>query len=237
VSAVNSAGTAQAHRERLAAVYPELAADSAPAWLALLDAAQRIRVPAGAVLLKPGEACGGFLLLLSGSVRVFQSAADGRELTLYRITPGDICVMSLNSLMHQRPFAAEARAESEVEALMLSPAQLQQALQSSTAFRDHVLARLSDRFCDMLTVVEDTAFKRLDVRLACLLGSLFERAGGESINVTHQELARELGTTREVVSRMLKEFERQECIVLARGRIHVASPDGLRWLDRPRRDN
>lgn len=237
MSAGASASALPGPRERLTSVYPELAADSSPAWLTLVEAAQRVRVPAGAVLLKPGEACGGFLLLLEGSVRVFQSAADGRELTLYRITPGDICVMSLNSLMHQRPFAAEARAESEVEALMLSPIQLQEALQSSSAFRDHVLARLSDRFCEMLTVVEDTAFKRLDVRLACLLGTLFERAGGAAINITHQELARELGTTREVVSRMLKEFERQECIVLARGRIEVASPDGLRWLDRPHRDN
>jgi len=224
------------HRERLAEAYPQLAADDDPDWVSLLAAAHRVRVPANAVLLKPGEACGGFLLLLNGSVRVFQAAPDGRELTLYRITPGDICVMSLNSLIHRRPFAAEARAETDVEALMLAPAQLQRALQSSAAFREHVLARLSDRFCDMLSVVEDTAFKRLDVRLACLLGSLFERAGTGTIEITHQDIARELGTTREVVSRMLKEFERQECVRLGRGKIHIASGDGLRWFGQDERD-
>lgn len=216
-------------------VYPELAKISEPEWLDILQAADYMQVPAGSVLLDQDDVCSGYVMLLSGNVRVFQYAPDGRELTLYRLSPGDTCVMSLNSILHSRQFGAVAKTESDVSALVLTPVQFFQALTASEKFRLHIMTGMSDRYCDMLTVVEDTAFKRLDIRLACCLGRLFEKAQSDSLSITHQELARELGTTREVVSRALKEMERQQCIRLSRGSIHIASPEGLKWYQQDKK--
>ena len=221
-------------REEFEHAYPQLAHVKEESWAAILTAARFIKVPANQNLLEQLDLCQGFLLLLQGGVRVFQYAEDGRELTLYRLEPGDICIKSLNSLMTQKPFGAIARTETEVHALALSPAQFHDAMNLSEGFRTHILVKMSSRYCDMLNLVQDTVFKRLDMRLACLLGSLFEKSKGDTITITHQELAKELGTTREVVSRLLKEMERQDCIHLSRGRIQIASEDGLRWFARDR---
>lgn len=216
-------------------VYPELAKINDPEWLEILQAADYMQVPAGAVLLDQDDICSGYVMLLSGDVRVFQYAPDGRELTLYRLSPGDTCVMSLNSILHSRQFGAVAKTENDVSALVLTPVQFFKALSASEKFRLHIMTGMSDRYCDMLTVVEDTAFKRLDIRLACCLGRLFEKAQSDSLSITHQELARELGTTREVVSRALKDMERQQCIRLSRGSIHIASPEGLKWYQQEKK--
>jgi CRP/FNR family transcriptional regulator len=200
----------------------------------IMDMVQYVPIPAETVLLSEADPCTRFLFLFEGTVRIYQHAQDGRELTLYRLHPGDVCVMSLNSLLYHRPFNAVAKAETDLQAAALSESDFHYAMANIGGFREHVLKKTSDRFCDVLTLMQDTAFKRLDMRLACLLGSLFERAGSDTLKITHQELARELGTTREVVSRTLKEFERQKCITLSRGQIRVASADGLDWFGRGR---
>lgn len=216
-------------RSGFAKIYPELAKITDSQWLDIIQDANFIQVPPDMVLLDQDKICSGFVMLLSGDVRVFQYAADGREITLYRLAPGDTCVMSLNSILHSKKFGAIAKTECDVSALVLSPQQFFTALNISEKFRLHIMASMSDRYCDMLTVVEETAFKRFDMRLACCLGRLFEKSQSHTLNITHQELARELGTTREVVSRALKEMERQQCISLSRGSIHSASPEGLKW--------
>ena len=222
-------------RDEFEHAYPQLAHVDEERWSSILVSSRYLKVPANQVLLEEGDLCQGFLLLLKGGVRVFQYAEDGRELTLYRLEPGDICIKSLNSLMTKMPFGAIAKTETEVQALALSPDQFHDAMSLSEGFRSHILVKMSSRYCDMLNLVQDTVFKRLDMRLACLLGRLFEKSKGDTISITHQELAKELGTTREVVSRLLKEMERQNCIHLSRGKIQIASEDGLRWFaeDRP----
>lgn len=215
-----------------AASYPDLAKLTDSVWLSIIQSAKYMEVPPGVVLLEQGEVCNGFLLLLTGGVRVFQYAPDGREITLYRLEPGDICIKSMNSLLHKRPFTATAETETETEttALVLSPNDFFSALRESEQFSLHIMTKMTDRFCDVLTIVEDSVFKRLDMRLACLLGHLFEKEKTDTLKITHQELAMELGTTREVVSRVLKEMERQDCVKLSRGRIRIASTEGLKWF-------
>lgn len=216
----------QALAGALSRYFPDLASDPAQVE-SIFSIASPIEAPAEINLMEPGVQCSSFLLLLGGTVRIYQQAEDGREITLYRIHPGDVCVMSLNSLMHGRVFDAFARTETEINALALSPSQFSELLGRSTAFRNHVLTSVSDRFCDMLTLFEDTVFQRVQTRLTCVLGQLFRQSGEDSVHITHQELARELGTTREVVSRMLKDLERQGCIALGRGQIFLKSPDKL----------
>lgn len=216
-------------------IYPELANITDPQWINIFQNVDYIQVPPGMVLLDQDKICSGFVMLLSGDVRVFQYAPDGREITLYRLAPGDTCVMSLNSILHNKQFGAVAKTESDISAIVLTPPQFYSALAVSEKFRIHIMASMSDRYCDMLTVVEETAFKRFDMRLACCLGRLFEKSQTHTLNITHQELARELGTTREVVSRALKEMERQQCISLSRGSIHIASPEGLKWYQQEKK--
>jgi CRP/FNR family transcriptional regulator len=127
-------------------------------------------------------------------------------------------------------YPASAKSDTRVRGLVIAASQFHQALDVSKGFRNYVLQSLTERLSDMISLVSSVVFRRLDLRLACLLGQQFERSGGQPLKITHAELARELGTTREVISRILKEFERQDCIALTRGEIHLISQDGLEWF-------
>jgi CRP/FNR family transcriptional regulator len=219
--------------EALQATYPELAAIREPGWLEIIERARPVRVPANTRFLNEGDRCDGFVLVLEGVVRIYQLAKDGRSATLYRVHPGDICILSLNSLVQKQPFTAFAETESDVSGLGLSDQDFMRAMRVSESFSRHMLGKLVGRYREMMSLVQDTVFNRLDMRLACLLGRLFERARSDTLHITHQELANELGTSREVISRILKEFERQDCIRLSRGKIHLFSAEGLAWFTTP----
>ncbi len=206
---------------RLFELYPQLSDDQSPEWLAILDRAQIMGAVTNTALATAGSNCTNFMLLLDGTVRIFQNDENGREMTLYRIAPGDVCLMSLNSLIHERPFRANASSESEINMILFSAEDFHLAMKVSDAFRMLILSSLVDTVCTMVQSFYDTAFEPLDMRLACLLGRLFERSGSDQLDITHQELSQELGTTREVISRLLKKLEQQECIVLKRGKILV----------------
>ncbi|HHJ11791.1 MAG TPA: Crp/Fnr family transcriptional regulator [Chromatiales bacterium] len=212
--------------EGLFRTYPELD-ENIPEWHRLLEGATVLDLPAGNMLVHQGTCCSNFMLLLEGTVRVFQVSDDGREQTLYRINPGDICLMSLSSLINDKPFKANAITDSPVRAMVLSTHAFHEAMRISEAFRNLVMRSLVNTVCEMMHGFYDTAFEPLDMRLACLLGRMFERAGSATITITHQQLAQELGTSREVVSRILKRLERENCLSLSRGRITVQQPDKL----------
>jgi len=202
-------------------IYPDLAVDARPQWLGILAKARKIELPADTTLLSAGDSCTDLMLLLEGNLRIYQLAGDGREMTLYRINPGDICLMSLSSLIQNQPFKANAKSETRISALLISAAEFHRAMSVSPAFRQRILSSLVNSFNKMMNTFYDTAFETLDMRLACLLGRLFERAGSDTLDITHQELALELGTSREVISRLLKKLERRQCVVLSRGQIRV----------------
>jgi CRP/FNR family transcriptional regulator len=216
-----SIDSVDASKQRLHDLYPELLKDQSIDWLTILDNAQIVDAPADTELATVGSSCTNFMLLLDGTVRIFQNDENGREMTLYRIAPGDVCLMSLNSLIHDRPFRANASSESKINMILFSADDFHLAMKVSDAFRMLILSSLVDTVCTMVQSFYDTAFEPLDMRLACLLGRLFERAGSDQLDITHQELSQELGTTREVISRLLKKLEQQECIVLKRGKILV----------------
>jgi len=220
--------------QELSCIYPELAKISDPLWLETIEQAKSMIVEPDTTLFSGSATCNNFMLILEGTIRIYQTASDGREITLYRVEAGDLCILSLNSLLKKKSFNAIAVTESPVKALALSSDNFKNMMNSSQMFREYVVNILTERLCETIYMVQDTAFNHLNMRLACMLGSLFERNKGNALKVTHQEIAFELGTTREVISRILKDFERQNCVTLSRGQIKLASADGLKWFSENR---
>jgi CRP/FNR family transcriptional regulator len=164
-------------------------------------------------------------------VRVQQLSESGREIVLYRITGGDTCVLTTASLLAHQHYAAEAIAETAVDAIALPRDAFDRLMADSATFRDFVFRSYASRLTNLLLLVEEVAFGRMDTRLA---ERLVARCGADGIvALTHHDLAVELGTAREVVSRQLKEFERRGWVTLERGRVIVTDEQGLRTLSRP----
>lgn len=148
---------------------------------------------------------------------------------LYRLEPGELSILAITSLMGAGACPADVVAETDVQALSIPPADFHYAMDRSPAFREFVLTILARRLHDTMSLVESIAFQPLDVRLAATLRKHFKRDDSNIIRITHEALAMELGTTREVVSRMLKEFEKKKgCVKLHRGRIELVAPMCLR---------
>ena len=207
--------------------FPGLAEIRDEFGMAALHAACQYRYPAGTPLMRHGDPCEAFILMSRGTARVFQSGEGGREIALFRVRAGDLCVLTLSDLIASRPYSANAIAEEDVEIVVIPAEQFRSALARSEAFRTFVLSSIAGRLCEIMGLVEQVAFQRLDLRLACLLGQLFGQRNTDLLEVTHQDLANELGTTREVVSRLLKEFENTGCIRLRRGEIQLLSSETL----------
>lgn len=215
---------------------PEPWTDAFPALAGLdraarrrLAAAQQATLPAGEVVFREGDACSHYLMVLAGAVRVQMVSEQGREIVLYRVGEGQTCVLTTACLMGGQAYNAQGVVESEVTALMLPVAAFRDLVAESAGFREFVFSAYGTRLSDLLLLVEEVAFRRVDARLAALLLARSETGG---MAVTHQGLAVELGTAREVISRQLKEFERRGWVRLGRGRVAVVRPEALAALAR-----
>ena len=186
-----------------------------------------LRVPAGTRLFDAGQACPGFPVLLEGSVRVGLASPDGRQLELYRVEPGEICVVSATCLFAGRTSLAVGEARSETLLRLIGPADFEQLCEQDPVVRRYVMGLLAERMAELFAFVEAVAFQRLDQRLATLL-----LARGPVLAQTHQQLADELGTVREIVTRLLRRFERDGLLRLGRERIELLDPEGLRSVSR-----
>ncbi|MDA8328209.1 MAG: Crp/Fnr family transcriptional regulator [Betaproteobacteria bacterium] len=202
--------------------YPALA--DIPDIAQVLEKSTRITIPAGAALFNEGDLCQGFPLLLSGRVRVFKQAENGREIELYRIHAGESCIITTSCLIHHTPYRARAVAECETELCLLPNDSFQLGL-AQPGFRHHILSLFSSRIVDLMERVEEIAFHKLDARLADrLLGH------GTDVRTTHAQLANELGSVREIISRLLKTFEGQGYIRLGREHIEILNARALRRI-------
>lgn len=208
--------------------FPDLAALPAEDRRILAERAASVRLPAGTTVFAPGVAAQSFLLILDGTVRVQQVSPGGREIVLYRVTGGETCIMTTACLLSDEAYTAEGITETDVEAVAIPKASFEDAIANSPGFRRLVFADYSHRISDLMHVVEEVAFERLDKRLA---QRLLNRAGPDgTLSVTHQDLAFELGSAREVVGRLLKELERRGWVALGRGRIELQDPVRLKAL-------
>ena len=205
--------------------FPALAG-LAPAMQARLAAeAQMLRVPAGTILFDARQPCRGFPLLLEGAVRVTMSAPSGREILLYRVEPGQGCILSGGCLLGHSDYAACGVAEEDVTLANLPPALFNELLLGHEPFRRFVFGMYGERLAEVMQLVEEVAFRRLDERLAQML---IHR--GPVIESTHQKLADELGSVREIVSRLLRSFETRGWVKLERERITLTDPKALAAL-------
>lgn len=210
--------------------FPSLQSVVDTAWHAAVRSARDFTLPSGTTVVNEGGPCREFVLIVEGSLRVYKSAASGRELTLYRTCGGGICTLTLASLLRSANYSASAVSETVVRLVGIPTTYFHRAMADSPAFRTFVTSTLAGRLDNAMALIEQLAFQKLDLRLACLLGQLFGLRNTRRVTVTHEELAHELGSTRVVVSRLLKEFERIGCIRLHWGGIELLSPEALARL-------
>jgi CRP/FNR family transcriptional regulator len=197
-----------------------------PALRARFNAgAQIFSAPVGAVLFEPGSPCQAFPIVLEGAIRVARLAENGREIVLYRVSPGEPCVVTTHCLLGRGEYPARGTVESPVTAVAVPLPLFDDLLAGHAPFRQALLADFADRIVSLMTLVEEVAFTRLDARLAALL-----TARPSPIRATHQALAADLGSIREIVSRLLKQFETRGWVALGRERIDVLNAAALRRL-------
>lgn len=208
--------------DTLIALYPILATLTARTRQRLQARAQFLELPAGTTVFDERQACRGFPFVISGSIRVVKAAPNGRELPLYRVTPGETCIISSACLLGQAPYNARGVTETDTT-LLVVPNEDFQALLGEQAFRDFVFQLFSERIADLMQLIEEVAFRKLDQRLAALL-----LGKGQRLHTTHQQLADELGSVREIVSRLLKGLAEQGLVALSREQIEILDPAGLR---------
>ncbi|WP_370402481.1 Crp/Fnr family transcriptional regulator [Sulfitobacter sp. JB4-11] len=196
------------------------------------ETAQVVTLRQGAVIFGPGSPAENLMLLVSGTVRVQQLSEAGREITLYRVHAGESCVLTTACLLAFEDYSAEGIAETDIQAILIPRAAFDRLISVSQEFRAFVFAAYSKRITDLFMVIEEIAFRRMDIRLA---QKLLDLAGGQTLlHLTHQQIAIELGTAREVVSRQLKEFERREWVELSRGTIRLLDTERVRQLAQTR---
>ena len=203
-------------------LYPALAGLDDAALGSVLEHAQVVHLPAGTSLFGEGSPCRQFPLVLEGSIRVAK-ASEGRELQLYRVTPGESCVLTGGCLVGGRDYPANGVVERDARLVVLPKPVFDQLLGSHAPFRQYVFSLFAERLTDLMALVEAVAFHKLDRRLAAaLLGR------GRVVALTHQQLADELGSVREIVTRVLRGFADQGWVQSTRGAIEVLDAVALR---------
>ena len=207
---------------QLVALYPVLAQLPAGLLQRIVDAMQTLSVPSGATVFDEHQPCRGFPFVLEGAIRVVKLSASGRELPLYRVLAGESCIISSSCLLGHADYNARGVSEGATT-LALLPRPLFDEMLAEAVFRDFVFSLFSVRIADLMQLVEEVAFRKLDQRLAALL-----LGKGRLVHATHQQLADELGSVREIVSRLLKGFAEQGLVRLGREQVEVLDPAGLR---------
>jgi CRP/FNR family transcriptional regulator len=212
----------KAERDKLFRTYPVLKDLSADLMKQVERDATLMHAPAGKRLFNEGSACTHFPLLLEGVIRASKCGPDGHEILLYRLNPGESCVITVVALLGETPYPAVGLAETDLVLFGIPRALFLDLVLKSDPFRLFVFEFLSRRMAHLMALIDDVAFRRVDQRLAQRL-----LHHPEPLQVTHQMLADELGTTREVVSRTLESFQESGILRLGRKRIEILDRTAL----------
>lgn len=181
-----------------------------------LSKARIITVKQGTRMFSESDPCNTFPFVLSGKVRVFKESLNGRELSLYTVESGDTCIVSTGCLLSHEGYTASSLVKEDTELLMMSSHEFDKLL-GAPAFRQFIFSLVSKRIVVLLQLLEEVAFHKLDRRLA----SILLQQGGRHLKISHQELADELGTVREIISRLLHSFSDNGLVRLGRGIIEI----------------
>ncbi len=188
--------------------------------------ARRVQMPAGALLFDVDQSCSAFVMVTRGAVRVFKPGEE-REIFLYTVERGQSCILTVSCLLGDARYPARGVVEADVTGYVVPQSLFMEMVERSTPFRHFVFHLFGERLTTLMTLVEEVAFRRLDQRLARLLLQKVAGQDEPTLRTTHQQLAGELGSVREVISRTLKQLESQGLVRLARGRVTVLDRAGL----------
>jgi CRP/FNR family transcriptional regulator len=213
---------------RVLEAFPALAALAETDQAMLMAGARPVSLAAGTVLFRPGEPCRAFLMVVSGAIRVGLTSREGQAITLYRVARGQTCILTTACMMAGRAYDAEGVCETDVAALAVPPPLFDALMASSEGFRRFVFSSYGVRLTDLMRLVDAMAFVPLEHRLVRWL--LSAAATASPIAMTHAQLAQDLGTAREVVSRHLRDLQRRGLIGQARGAITVLDRAGLETI-------
>ncbi|HEX8993420.1 MAG TPA: Crp/Fnr family transcriptional regulator [Anaerolineales bacterium] len=215
----------QKYYQQIAQVLPFLKHEDAPVAREFRQAAYFARIPAGKDIFVEGDAVQSIALIISGNVRVYKIGEQGREITLYRFGLGESCILTANAILNQQTFPAVALVESEAEAIMIPADTFRDWIRRYDEWRNFLFDLLSQRLASVMAIVDEVVFHRMDARVAALL--LRRADQGSLIQMTHQEIAAELGSSREVISRILEGFDSAGLISSSRGQVEILDADEL----------
>jgi len=184
----------------------------------LLSNARRQSIPPGVHVYTEGDSCQMFLFLLSGEIRIYKTGATGREITLYDIGAGETCIVNASCILSGAPAPANAITQTDCDALLLPATMFRDLTSRYEVVREYVFRVLAGNLANVMSLVEEVAFGRVDERL---MDYLVEKSEDGELHTTHQKLANDIGTSREVVSRVLKDFERKGRLTLSRNHIRL----------------
>ena len=205
-------------KEEFVNVFPIFRASNDGLTNEILSAAVYKEFAKDSFLYLEGDSCSGIAFVLTGEIRVFKIGQIGREITLYEIYPGDTCILNASCILSQRRYPANAVGISDGTMIYLPHNVFQKLIASYEEMRTFIFSFFSRRFAEIIELVEEITFGKMDERLT---DYLTKKAENDQLYTTHQKIADELGTSREVVSRLLKDFERKEKIFLARNLIRI----------------
>ncbi|MEX0787710.1 MAG: Crp/Fnr family transcriptional regulator [Anaerolineales bacterium] len=214
--------------DRIARLLPALHQADAQLAREFRQAASFARIPAGKDVYVEGDAVDAIALLVSGVVRVYKIGETGREVTLYRFGLGQSCILTANAILNQQSFAAIATVEQEAEAVMVPAEAFRDWVRRYDVWRGFVFDLLSQRLASVMAIVEEVAFRRMDTRVAAFL--LARSLVQNPIPITHQQIAVELGSAREVISRILEDFSERGLVRVSRAKLEVMDRAGLTGL-------
>ncbi|MES2636176.1 MAG: Crp/Fnr family transcriptional regulator [Pseudomonadota bacterium] len=192
----------------------------------LIKSARMVEAPIGTIGYREGGACGAYVMRLAGQSRVYKMSTSGREILLYRVTAGETCVITTTCLLGHSNYPASTIVEEPIRDVIIPAAAFNQLMIDSAVFRQFVMTNYGVLISDLIVLLDEVAFHSIDARLAKLLLD----ANNVIINRTHQLIADELGTAREVVSRQLKRFEQKNWVALGRGHVEVTNRTALEKL-------
>ncbi len=185
-------------------------------------------IPKGTVLFRPDEDCAGYVIVRKGAIKVILTAENGREIVLYRVGPGEVCLQTFGCLVQGSKYSAEGVAETDLEIELIPREQFQASIEADHAFREALFSAVAMRFADLERLVEDIALSSVSERLSRALLRLVDEAG--DVTATHEALATEIGSARAVVSRQIADFQRGGLIEATRGKITLLRPERLEQL-------
>ena len=209
-----------------------------PFWASLTEQEKEIlrksavsrRYEKGSFIHSSDRDCLGMLFIISGEIRTYILSDEGREITLFRLYPNDLCVLSASCVISQISFDTQMTARQDTEVLIIPPNITALLKEQNISVRCFLYEQATERFSEVMWAMQQILFKGLDQRLAAFLVEECERTNSNAVCMTHEQIARNISSAREAIARMLKQFTQDGLVELKRGEIIIKDTDGLKRL-------